>query len=154
MNPSPSDHTQTEMVSDSTKGLLALLILMGLVGLYVAVRNGVTLDFRSSPPDKAQPEPTPPVDPKPEPDRASLYFDRLETLWRTAHKKQAELLRAGAIKSEADATYWFSEAYAMARKEAAAPLLEWEYSQFGGERWTPELQAEVSEQYAEVLTND
>lgn len=93
-------------------------------------------------PDDVKPEPTPVVD------RSEQAFRDYERLWRLAQGELARKLRSGDIKTEPQATEWFSRANNEALKTAFSPLAEAEYERFGGEKWTAEKHAEQAEEYA------
>ncbi len=95
------------------------------------------------------PEPSPDRDqPTPIVDQSEQAFKDYERLWRVAQGERARKLRSGDIKTEPQATEWFSRANNEALKTAFKPLAEAEYERFGGEKWTAEKHAEQAEEYA------
>lgn len=95
------------------------------------------------------PKPSPDRDqPTPVVDRSAKAFRDYERLWRLAQGELARKLRSGDIKTEPQATEWFSRANNEALKTAFGPLAEAEYGRFGGEKWTSEKHAEQAEEYA------
>lgn len=94
------------------------------------------------------PEPGPEPEPAPVTDPVGTAFSEHERLWRLAAGDLAKRLRSGEVKSEAAATEWFGAANREAQKRAFTPLVEAEYEQFGGDKWTAEKHAAALEGYA------
>lgn len=94
----------------------------------------------------SQPQPGP--DPAPITDRSNQAFEDYQRLWRLAQGELAKKLRSGDIKTEPQATEWFSRANNEALKTAFTPLVEAEYQRFGGEKWTAGEHAKQAQEYA------
>lgn len=110
-----------------------LLILAG--GVMMAPR----LNCHGSPPS--------PVDPVAETDLVDSYFVAAEVSFRSLQGQKATKLRAGEFETEADSVKWFEGQFTDAKRIAVKPLLDYEYDQFGGEKWTPEGEAVIAEQW-------
>lgn len=93
-------------------------------------------------PDDVTPDPAPVVD------KSEQAFRDYERLWRIAQGELARKLRSGDIRTETQATEWFSRANNEALKTAFKPLADAEYERFGGEKWTAESHAKQAEEYA------
>ena len=99
-------------------------------------------------PDIAKYLPKPsPVDPIVETDLVDSYFVAAEVSFRSLQGQKATKLRAGEFETEADSVKWFEGQFTDAKRIAVKPLLDYEYDQFGGEKWTPEGEAVIAEQW-------
>lgn len=95
-----------------------------------------------------QPEPQPGPDPAPVVDHSNQAFADYQRLWRLAQGELAKKLLSGDIKTEPQATEWFSRANNEALKTAFTPLVDAEYQRFGGEKWTADEHAKQAQEYA------
>lgn len=122
--------------SDDSPSLLPFALIAGVI-LWLAIGSGGD-----------NPEPVEPVEPDPPVvvDLVSETFDKYERLFRETQGRKAALLRRGEFSTEADSVQWFASQDVP--KQAFAELLDYEYEQFGGEKWTAEAEAKVAEQWA------
>tara|TARA_B110000503_G_C7003242_1_gene352416 strand:+ start:267 stop:644 length:378 start_codon:yes stop_codon:yes gene_type:complete len=111
-----------------------LLLLTG--GVMMAPR----LNCHGSPPS--------PVDPIVETDLVDSYFVAAEVSFRSLQGQKADKLRAGEFEAEADSVKWFETEFTNAKREAVKPLLDYEFEQFGREKWTPEGEAAIAERWS------
>lgn len=84
--------------------------------------------------------PQPP--PRPQPvDELARWCVGYEAAWRKAYSEQAERLESGLFKSEPEAEAWLSATLLQARKDLSKDLLQQQFDEVGGERWTAEKHA-------------
>lgn len=93
--------------------------------------------------------PSPSPSPSPFNDIAARAFSDTESAWRKLQGVKASKLRSGELKSETESAAWFQVKYTESFKEAWKPLLSAEYEEFGGDKWTAEKEAAVSERYVQ-----
>jgi len=91
--------------------------------------------------------PVPPV-PVDDTDLVDSYFFASETMFRSLQGQKADRLRAGEFETEADSVKWFETQFTDAKREAVKPLLDYEFEQFGREKWTPEGEAVIADKWA------
>lgn len=116
---------------------------------WIILAVGAALLWNTFGGSSPKPEPSPDRDqPAPIVDKSEQSFRDYERLWRIAQGELARKLRSGDIKTETQATEWFSRANNEALKTAFKPLADAEYERFGGEKWTAEGHAEQAEEYA------
>lgn len=88
-------------------------------------------------------------EPSPSPsDAVSVAFDEYETLWRAAQIATAEKLESGEFTTSQQATNYRSLADGEAIKKTRESLLDAEFAEFGGDKWTAEKQAKFLRRYA------
>lgn len=92
--------------------------------------------------------PVQPVDPVPTTDLVSDFFDKSESAFRELQGRKASKLRAGEFSNETESVKWFEAEFLSARKSAVQPLVEYEYEQFGGDKWTAESEAAIADRWA------
>jgi hypothetical protein len=89
------------------------------------------------------------IGPGPRPaDAVSTAWDQYETLWRAAQVRTAEKLESGEFKTSQQATAYRSLADGEAIKTTRQPLLDAEFADHGGDKWTAEKQAKFLRGYA------
>ena len=76
------------------------------------------------------------------------YFDSSEVAFRQLQGQKADKLRAGEFETEADSVKWFETEFTAAKRIAVKPLLDYEFKQFGREKWTPEGEAAIAERWS------
>lgn len=89
-------------------------------------------------------------EPGPSPsDAVSVAFDEYETLWRAAQIATADKLDSGEFTTSQQATNYRSLADGEAIKKTRQLLLDAEFAEFGGDKWTAEKQAKFLRRYAQ-----
>ena len=89
-----------------------------------------------------------PIGPSPPPaDIVSKSFDEYETLWRAAQVAAADKLDSGEFTQSQQVTEYRSRADGAAIKQTRQPLLDAEFAEFGGDKWTAEKASKVLRGY-------
>jgi hypothetical protein len=89
-----------------------------------------------------------PIGPSPAPaDAVSKSFDEYETLWRAVQVAAADKLDSGEFTQSQQVTEYRSLADGAAIKQTRQPLLESEFAEFGGDKWTAEKASKVLRGY-------
>lgn len=89
------------------------------------------------------------VSPGPSPsDAVSISWDQNEALWRAIQVEAAKKLESGEFTTSQQVTAYRSLADGEAIKKTRQPLLEAEYADHGGEKWTAEKMAKYLRGYA------
>lgn len=107
------------------------LIASGLIGGLLLLNGG-----------KVSPGPLPS-------DAVSNAFDQYETLWRAAQIEAAKKLESGEFTRSQQVTEYRALADGEAIKKTRQPLLDAEFADHGGEKWTAEKMAKYLRGYAE-----
>ena len=110
------------------------LIASGLIGGLLLLGGG-----------KSAPGPGPSPSPS---DAVSVAFDQYETLWRATQIEAAKKLETGEFTRSQQVTEYRSLADAEAIKKTRQPILDAEYADHGGEKWTAEKMAKYLRGYA------
>ncbi len=108
------------------------LIASGLIGGLLLLNGG-----------KVGPGPSPSPS-----DAVSAAFDQYETLWRAVQVEAAKKLESGEFTTSQQVTTYRSLADGEAIKKTRQPLLDAEYADHGGEKWTAEKMAKYLRGYA------
>jgi hypothetical protein len=108
------------------------LIAIGLIGGLLLLNGG-----------KAAPGPSPSPS-----DAVSVAFDQYETLWRATQLEAAKKLESGEFTRSQQVTEYRSLSDAEAIKKTRQPILDAEYADHGGEKWTAEKMAKYLRGYA------
>jgi hypothetical protein len=87
------------------------------------------------------------IDLGPSSDSVSIVFDLQESEFRRLSVDRAAALRAGEIKSESESVQWMAARFIPIVESSWLPLLTEEKNSFGGEKWTPEREAQTVEKY-------
>lgn len=111
---------------------LAVMPVMMLIGGILLLKGGGI--------DEPGPSPS---------DAVSVAFDEYETLWRAAQIATADKLDSGEFTTSQQATNYRSLADGEAIKKTRQPLLDAEFAEFGGDKWTAEKQAKFLRRYAQ-----
>ena len=82
-------------------------------------------------------------------DIISKSFDEYETLWRAAQVAAADKLDSGAFTKSQQVTEYRSVADGAAIKKTRQPLLDAEFAEFGGDKWTAEKASKVLRGYGQ-----
>lgn len=95
--------------------------------------------------DNGQP-PVPP--PSPRNQMVSEAFDTYERLWIELSVQAAEKLERGELKTPEETWTFIASGQEPARKVAFDTIAKTEQEKLGGDKWTPELHAEVLKSYS------
>ena len=82
-------------------------------------------------------------------DAVSVAFDQYETLWRAAQIEAAKKLESGEFTKSQQVTEYRSLADGEAIKKTRQPLVDAEFADHGGEKWTAEKMAKYLRGYAQ-----
>jgi hypothetical protein len=82
-------------------------------------------------------------------DIISKSFDEYETLWRAAQVAAADKLDSGEFTKSQQVTEYRSVADGAAIKKTRQPLLDAEFAEFGGDKWTAEKASKVLRGYGQ-----
>ena len=80
-------------------------------------------------------------------DIVSKSFDEYETLWRAAQVAAADKLDSGEFTKSQQVTEYRSVADGAAIKQTRQPILDAEFAEFGGDKWTAEKASKVLRGY-------
>ena len=91
-----------------------------------------------------------PIGPSPAPaDAVSKSFDEYETLWRAVQVAAADKLDSGEFTQSQQVTEYRSRADGAAIKKTRQPLLDAEFAEFGGDKWTTEKASKLLRSYGQ-----